>query len=143
VILRYRRLTPDARPPAQAHDGDAGFDLHAVEAASIEPGGRASVGTGLAVAIPAGYAGLVVPRSGLAARHGITLVNTPGLIDSGYRGELRVLLWNGDREQSFGVEPGDRIAQLILVAVEVPELEEAEELDATARGDGGFGSSGR
>ena len=143
MILRYRRLQPEARPPARAHDGDAGFDLYAVEPASIEPGRRASVGTGIAVAIPEGYAGLVVPRSGLAARHGISLVNAPGLIDAGYRGELRVLLWNGDPESTFSVSPGDRIAQLVLVAVESPELEEAAELDATARGEGGFGSTGR
>jgi dUTP pyrophosphatase len=143
VILRYRRLTPEALPPTRAHDGDAGFDLHAVEHATIEPGGRAGVGTGLAVAIPSGYAGLVVPRSGLAARHGISLVNAPGVIDAGYRGELRVLLWNGDPAQTFTVEPGDRIAQLVLVAVEAPELEEVGELDATARGEGGFGSTGR
>ena len=143
MILRYRRLLPEARAPTRAHDGDAGFDLHAVEPASIGPGGRASVGTGVAVAIPEGYAGLVVPRSGLAARHGISLVNAPGLIDAGYRGELRVLLWNGDPESTFSVSPGDRIAQLVLVAVESPELEEAVELDATTRGEGGFGSTGR
>ncbi len=141
--LRFRRLSPEARPPTRAHDGDAGFDLHAVEAASIEPGHRASVGTGVAVAIPEGYAGLVVPRSGLAARHGISLVNAPGLIDAGYRGELRVLLMNGDPEHTFSVDPGDRIAQLVLVAVESPELEEVDELDATVRGAGGFGSTGR
>jgi len=143
VNLRFRRLTPEARPPIRAHDGDAGFDLHAVEAASIEPGHRASVGTGVAVAIPEGYAGLVVPRSGLAARHGISLVNAPGLIDAGYRGELRVLLMNGDPEHTFSVDPGDRIAQLVLVAVESPELEEVDELDATVRDKGGFGSTGR
>ena len=141
--LRFRRLSPEARPPTRAHDGDAGFDLHAVEAASIEPGHRASVGTVVAVAIPEGYAGLVVPRSGLAARHGISLVNAPGLIDAGYRGELRVLLMNGDPEHTFSVDPGDRIAQLVLVAVESPELEEVDELDATVRGEGGFGSTGR
>jgi dUTP pyrophosphatase len=143
VILRYRRLTPEARPPARAHEGDAGFDLHAVESASIAPGRRASVGTGLAVAIPDGHAGLVVPRSGLAARHGISLVNAPGLIDAGYRGELRVLLMNGDGDETFEVDPGDRIAQLVVVAVAGPELHEVAELDATGRGEGGFGSSGR
>ncbi len=141
--LRYRRLTPAARPPGRAHDGDAGYDLHAAETASLSPGERASVGTGIAVAIPDGYAGLVLPRSGLAARHGIALVNAPGLIDSGYRGELRVLLLNTDRSDQFEVAEGDRIAQLLLVRVEAPELEEAEELDETARGEGGFGSSGR
>jgi dUTP pyrophosphatase len=143
VILRYRRLSEAARPPARAHDGDAGYDLHAVEAASLRPGERASVGTGIAVAIPAGHAGLVVPRSGIAARHGISVVNGPGLIDSGYRGEVRVLLLNTDAERSFDVAPGDRIAQLVLVRVETPRLEEAELLDETLRGTGGFGSSGR
>jgi dUTP pyrophosphatase len=143
VILRYRRLTPEARAPARAHDGDAGFDLHSVEHATIEPGHRASVGTGVAVAIPPGHAGLVLPRSGLAARHGIALVNAPGLIDAGYRGEVRALLWNGDPAQTFVVSPGDRIAQLVLVGVEAPELEEASELEETVRGEGGFGSTGR
>jgi dUTP pyrophosphatase len=143
VILHYRRLSPEARPPTRAHEGDAGFDLHAVEAASIAPGERASVGTGVAVAIPDGHAGLVVPRSGLAARHGISLVNAPGLIDAGYRGELRVLLMNGDPKESFRVDPGDRIAQLVVLAVAAPELEEVAALDATSRGEGGFGSSGR
>jgi dUTP pyrophosphatase len=143
VTLRFRRLSADARPPAQSHDGDAGYDLHAAEAVTIEPGERASVGTGIAVAIPAGQAGLVVPRSGLAARHGISVVNAPGLIDSGYRGELRVLLLNTDRAQQFAVEPGDRIAQLVIVRVETAEAEEAAELDETARGAGGFGSTGR
>ncbi len=143
MILQYRRLTPEARPPARAHEGDAGFDQHAVESASNAPGARASVGTGLAVAIPAGHAGLVVPRSGLAARHGISLVNAPGLIDAGYRGELRVLLMNGDADETFQVDPGDRIAQLVVVAVAGPELHEVAELDATGRGEGGFGSTGR
>ena len=106
------------------------MDLHANEAAHLDPGGRASVGTGIAVAIPDGHAGLVVPRSGLAAEHGITLVNTPGLIDAGYRGELRVLLLNTDREKSFKVAPGDRIAQLVLVKVESPEPAEVGELSA-------------
>ena len=143
MTLRFRRLSAAARPPAQAHEGDAGYDLHAAEAVTIAPGERASVGTGIAVAIPAGQAGLVVPRSGLAARHGISVVNAPGLIDSGYRGELRVLLLNTDRAEPFSVEPGDRIAQLVLVDVETPELEEVVELDETARGAGGFGSTGR
>jgi dUTP pyrophosphatase len=118
------------------------MDLHSDEAAHIDPGERASVGTGLAVAIPEGHAGLVLPRSGLAAEHGITLVNTPGLIDSGYRGEVRVLLLNTDRERSFRVMPGDRIAQLVLVRVEAPELAEGGELSETVRGEGGFGSTG-
>ena len=141
--LRFRRLSPAARPPARAHGDDAGFDLHAAEAATLEPGARASVGTGLAVAIPDGFAGLVLPRSGLAARHGIALVNAPGLIDAGYRGEVRVLLLNTDRQAPFEIAEGDRVAQLVLVRAEAPELEETDELDDTARGSGGFGSSGR
>jgi len=143
VILRFRRLGEAARPPAQAHEGDAGYDLHAAEAATLGPGERASVGTGIAVAIPEGHAGLVLPRSGLAARHGIALVNAPGLIDAGYRGELRVLVLNTDRERPFEVEVGDRIAQLVLVKIEAPRLEESDGLDVTPRGAGGFGSSGR
>ena len=140
--LLYRRLSPAARAPARAHDDDAGFDLHAAEAASLEPGARASVGTGLAVAIPVGFGGLVLPRSGLAARHGIALVNAPGLIDPGYRGELRVLVLNTDRESPFEIAAGDRVAQLVLVRAEALELEEADELGDTARGSAGFGSSG-
>jgi dUTP pyrophosphatase len=143
VTLRFRRLSAAALPPAQAHDGDAGYDLHAAEAVTLEPGARASVGTGIAVAIPAGQAGLVLPRSGLANRHGVSVVNSPGLIDSGYRGEVRVLLLNTDRSEPFAVEPGDRIAQLVIVEVETPELEEVTELDETVRGAGGFGSTGR
>jgi dUTP pyrophosphatase len=142
VRLEYRLLSETARGPLRAHEGDAGIDLHADEAAHIDPGERASVGTGIAVAIPDGHAGLVVPRSGLAAEHGITLVNTPGLIDAGYRGELRVLLLNTDRRRSFRVAPGDRIAQLVLVPVEAPEPAEVGELSETVRGEGGFGSTG-
>ena len=142
MTLEYRLLSETALPPARAHDGDAGMDLHADEAAHLDPGDRASVGTGVAVAIPEGHAGLVLPRSGLAANHGITLVNTPGLIDSGYRGELRVLLLNTDRTRAFRVMPGDRIAQLVLVRVEAPELSEVGELSETVRGEGGFGSTG-
>jgi dUTP pyrophosphatase len=143
VTLSFARLSPEAREPTRAHDGDAGYDLYAVEAATIAPGERASVGTGIAVAIPDGWAGLVLPRSGLAARHGITLPNAPGLIDSGYRGEVRVLLLNTDSREPFGVAPGDRIAQLLLVRHEAPELFEVESLEDTVRGAGGFGSSGR
>jgi dUTP pyrophosphatase len=143
VIVRFRRLSEAARAPARAHDGDAGYDLHAAEPAVLGPGERATVGTGIAVAIPDGHAGLVLPRSGLAARHGISLVNSPGLIDAGYRGEVRVLLINTDRERSFEVAPGDRIAQLLVVRVEGPQLEEAAELDDTGRGRRGFGSTGR
>ena len=141
--LRFRRLDEAATPPARAHDDDAGFDLFASEAAELGPGERAAVGTGIALAIPEGHAGLVLPRSGLATRHGIALVNAPGLIDSGYRGEVRVLLLNTDRAGPFEVAEGDRIAQLLLVRAEAPELEDAEELDETTRGEGGFGSSGR
>jgi dUTP pyrophosphatase len=142
MILRFTRLADEAHPPVRAHEGDAGLDLCAAEAVVIGPGERASVGTGVAVAIPDGHAGLVVPRSGLAARSGVGLVNAPGLIDSGYRGELRVLLLNTDRERPFPVEPGDRIAQLVLVPVSFAEPVEAE-LDETLRGAGGFGSTGR
>jgi dUTP pyrophosphatase len=142
VRLEYRLLSETARAPARAHDDDAGMDLHADDAAHLDPGERASIGTGLAVAIPEGHAGFVLPRSGLAADHGITLVNTPGLIDAGYRGELRVLLLNTDRTRAFRVMPGDRIAQLVLVKVEAPELAEVGELPESARGAGGFGSTG-
>lgn len=141
--LPVRRLSPNARLPSRAHQGDAGLDLYACEAASIGPGERASIGTGLALEVPPGYAGLVLPRSGLAARHGIALVNSPGLIDSGYRGEVRALLLNTDRSSSFEVEPGDRIAQL-LVTPYLSEIEpiEAGELSESVRGAGGFGSTG-
>ena len=143
MSLRFRRLVPGAIPPSRAHDGDAGYDLHAAEAVRLGPGERASVGTGIAVAIPDGYAGLVLPRSGLAAKHGIALVNAPGLIDSGYRGEVRVLLLNTDRSEPFEVSVGDRIAQLLLVRFESGPAEEVVSLDETLRGAGGFGSTGR
>ncbi len=143
MILAYTRLHDDARSPAPAHDGDAGYDLHAAEAATIAAGDRTSVGTGLALAIPAGLAALVVPRSGLALRHGIALVNAPGLIDPGYRGELRVLLLNTDRRERFEVAVGDRIAQLVLVTFVAPGLREMPSLEETVRGIGGFGSTGR
>jgi dUTP pyrophosphatase len=143
VTLPFKRLSAAARTPTRAHDGDAGFDLYAAEAARLEPGERASVGTGIAVAIPEGHAGLVLPRSGLAARHGITLVNAPGLIDAGYRGEVRVLLLNTDAAEAFDVAPGDRIAQLVVTPFAAPELVELDDLDDTVRGAGGFGSSGR
>ncbi len=143
MTLRFARLHDEAREPSRAHDGDAGFDLYAVEGAVLAPGERASVGTGIAVAIPEGLAGLVLPRSGLAAKHGITIPNAPGLIDSGYRGEVRVLLLNTDPRESFSVAPGDRIAQLVLVRHESPELTEVGSLEETRRGAAGFGSSGR
>ncbi len=141
--IEFRRLDPAARPPSRASEGDAGYDLRATEPGVLEPGARGSFGTGLALAIPEGYAGLVLPRSGLAARHGIALVNSPGLIDAGYRGELRILLLNTDREQRFTVERGDRIAQLVIVAHGIPAFDEVEKLGATTRGVRGFGSSGR
>jgi len=141
--LRFARLTDTAAAPTRAHADDAGYDLRAGEPATLPPGGRASVGTGVALAIPDGHAGLVLPRSGLAARHGIALVNAPGLIDAGYRGEIRVLLLNTDREASFEVAPGDRIAQLVVVRHDAPELVEVDSLDETVRGAGGFGSTGR
>ncbi len=140
--LCFRRLNGAASPPARAHDDDAGFDLFAAETAELRPGELAAVGTGIAVAIPTGHAGLVLPRSGLARKHGITLVNAPGLIDAGYRGELRVLLLNTDRAAPFTVRPGDRIAQLVIVRHETPELVESAELGETSRGAGGFGSTG-
>src|SRR5437763_7946278 len=119
------RVREGARFPERARDGDAGLDLHAAEPATIGPGERASVGTGIAVEIPPGHAGLVLPRSGLAERHGVTVVNAPGLIDAGYRGEVRVLLLNTDPEESFRVSVGDRIAQLVVVAVESPAVVQA------------------
>ena len=140
--LRLTRLSPDAAPPERAHDGDAGYDLRAAEALVLPPGARASIGTGIAVEIPDGCAGLVLPRSGLALRHGIGLVNAPGLIDAGYRGEVRVLLLNTDRSAAFEVAIGDRIAQLVVVRHEAGEVEEVESLAETVRGERGFGSSG-
>jgi dUTP pyrophosphatase len=128
--------------PARARADDAGLDLYAAEAATIEPGARALVPTGIALAIPTGYAGLVLPRSGLALRHGLTLLNTPGLIDAGYRGEVKVLLVNHDRA-AVTVARGDRIAQLVIQRVEPAELVEVDELPTTDRGAGGFGSTGR
>jgi dUTP pyrophosphatase len=139
--LPIRRLHPDAVLPERAYPGDAGLDLSACERVELGPGERALVGTGLAVAIPDGHAGFVQPRSGLASRHGITIVNTPGLVDSGYRGELRVVLLNTDREHAFVVEPGMRIAQLVVLPVAEPEPVEVDELPATERGVRGFGSS--
>ena len=140
--LPVRRLVPGAQLPARAHDDDAGLDLCAAEPATLGAGERAAVGTGVAVAIPAGHAGLVLPRSGLALRHGIALVNSPGLIDAGYRGEIRVLLLNTDREHEFEIEPGDRIAQLLIVGFAAIEPIEVADLGETARGAGGFGSTG-
>jgi dUTP pyrophosphatase len=142
MSMRVVRLDERAILPTRAHPGDAGLDLYALDATELGPGERASVRTGIAVEIPAGQTGLVLPRSGLAARHGIALVNAPGLIDSGYRGELRVLLLNTDRQRTFSVAVGDRIAQLVLVEVRTPVPIEVDELDRSERGEGGFGSSG-
>ena len=143
IDLPVLRLDPDLPMPAYAHRGDAGADLFAAEDVKLPPGGRAVVGTGVAVAVPEGYAAFVHPRSGLAARHGITLVNAPGLIDSGYRGEVRVLLLNTDRREPFTVGPGDRIAQLLVVPVASVEPVAVAELAGSARGEEGFGSTGR
>ena len=140
--LQVKLLHPAAQVPRRAHPGDAGADLHAVEEVTIPQGERRDVGTGLALAIPAGYAGFVQPRSGLAFKHGIMVVNSPGLIDAGYRGEVRVSLYNSGREP-FRVAVGERIAQLVIQRVEEPQFVAAEELPDTARGAGGFGSSGR
>ena len=141
--LLFQRLREDAVVPARAYAGDAGLDLVACEHAEIGPGERAVVGTGLAVAIPEGHAGFVQPRSGLAAEHGVTVLNTPGLIDSGYRGELRVILLNTDRSAAFTVEPGMRIAQLVVVPLAAVETAEVDELPTAERGVRGFGSSSR
>jgi dUTP pyrophosphatase len=141
--LLFQRLHDDAVVPQRAYVGDAGLDLVACEAAKIGPGERRIVGTGLAVAIPEGHAGFVQPRSGLAAKNGITVLNTPGLIDSGYRGELRVILLNTDLSKTFLIEPGMRIAQLVVVPLASLETAEVEELPATERGARGFGSSSR
>jgi dUTP pyrophosphatase len=141
IELPVTRLRDDAVVPERAYAGDAGLDLSACERVVIAPGERAVVPTGLAFAIPEGHAGLVVPRSGLAARHGLGKVNSPGLIDSGYRGEIRVVLLNTDRSEPFTVEPGMRIAQLVVVPVPEVELVEVEELPASERGVRGFGSS--
>ena len=141
IELPIRRLHRDAVLPTQAYAGDAGLDLAAAERVVLAPGERATVGTGLAVAVPEGYAGYVQPRSGLASRHGITIVNAPGLVDSGYRGELQVILLNTDRETSFTVEPGMRIAQLVVLPVPGVELVEVDELPESERGVRGFGSS--
>ena len=141
IELPIRRLNADAIVPQRAYTGDAGLDLASCERVELGPGERALVGTGLAVAIPEGYAGFVQPRSGLAARHGLTVVNSPGLVDSGYRGELRVVLLNTDRTEPFVVEPGMRIAQLVVLPIPELELVEVDELPSSERGVRGFGSS--
>lgn len=141
--LPVARLKDEALLPTRAHEGDAGLDLYSCEAAHIGPGERWSVGTGVGVEIPDAHAGLILPRSGLARDHGISLVNSPGLIDSGYRGELRVLLLNNDPAETFRVVAGDRIAQLVLVPIALATPVETAVLADSARATGGFGSSGR
>lgn len=140
--VEFTSLSAFGRPPERAHGTDAGFDLYAAEGAVLSPGERVSVGTGIAVAIPEGHAGLVLPRSGLALRHGIALVNSPGLIDPGYRGEIRVLLLNTDEADQFVIELGDRIAQLVITRVESVSFAETPALAETVRGEDGFGSTG-
>jgi len=142
IRLAVQRLDPDLPLPSYARDGDAGLDLYTAETVTLAPGARVAVGTGIAVAIPNGCAGFVLPRSGLALRHGLSLVNTPGLIDAGYRGEIRVLLVNHDLEASVTLARGDRIAQLVVQRVETAEPVEVEKLPSSERGAGGFGSTG-
>lgn len=142
MTLRVRRLAEQARLPSRAYPGDAGLDLYALEGAELGPGERVALRTGIAVEIPKGHAGLVLPRSGLAVRHGIALVNAPGLIDAGFRGEIQVLLLNTDRASAFEIATGDRIAQLVLVRVDTHDVLEVDELALSERGAGGFGSSG-
>jgi dUTP pyrophosphatase len=141
--LPVRRLDPRLPLPAYAHPGDAGADLRAAEEVVLPPGGRATVGTGIAIAVPEGYAAFVHPRSGLASRHGITVVNAPGTVDAGYRGEVRVVLLNTDPSEPFTVRRGDRIAQLVVQPVTRVQVLDADELPPTPRGEGGFGSTGR
>jgi len=140
--IAVKRLDPDLPLPRYARPGDAGLDLYAATRVVLEPGARIAVPTGLAIEIPAGYAGFVLPRSGLALRHGITKLNTPGLIDAGYRGEIKVLLINHDPRTTVTIERGERIAQLVVQAVEHVELVEVDELSESERGAGGFGSTG-
>jgi len=143
VRIPLRRLDPGLPLPAPQHAGDAGIDLYAATDAALEAGGgRALVPTGIAIAIPVGYAGFVQPRSGLALRHGVTVVNTPGLVDAGYRDEIRVLLINLDPAEPFKISRGDRIAQLVIQRFETVEWHEVDDLDATERGLGGWGSTG-
>jgi dUTP pyrophosphatase len=141
IEIEIVRLRADACVPERAYAGDAGVDLAACEPVTLAPGERALVPTGLAVAIPEGYAGFVQPRSGLAARHGVTIVNSPGLIDSGYRGEIQVVLLNTDQDATFSAEAGERIAQLVILPVPEVALKEVEELPPSQRGVRGFGSS--
>ena len=142
MYISLLKLDQELPTPSRAHPGDAGLDLHARDPTELEPGERATVDTGVAVAIPPDYAGLVLPRSGLATRYGIGVVNGPGLIDAEYRGEIRVVLINQGKER-FKIARGDRIAQLVIVPVALIEVDVVENLEATERGSGGFGSSGR
>ncbi len=143
IEIEFKLLDEDLPPPSYQHAGDAGFDLSSRIDLTIDPGERAMIPTGLAVAIPRGYAGFVLPRSGLAARHGIALVNSPGLIDSGYRGEIAVILINTDLREPFQIKRGDRIAQMVIQKIEEASLFQVIELDETERGAAGFGSTGR
>lgn len=143
VTLKIKKLDDSLPTPRYAHEGDAGLDLYSAQDVKLEPGQRALVSTGIAIAIPEGYAGFVQPRSGLAAKQGVSIVNTPGLIDSGYRGEVKVILLNTDLEDSVRISRGDRIAQLVIQEVPVVALEEVGNLDGSQRGEGGFGSSGK
>ena len=140
--LLVQRLDPDLPLPQYAHDGDAGLDLHAATDLTLAPGERGVVGTGIAIAIPEGYVGLVPPRSGLALRVGLSLVNTPGIVDAGYRGEVRLIVVNLDRETSIKIKRGERVAQLVITPVATVEVVEADELPSSSRGEGGFGSTG-
>ncbi|WP_367614867.1 dUTP diphosphatase [Corynebacterium stercoris] len=140
--LRVKRLDKDLPLPMRAHDGDAGADLYAAEDVTLAPGERALVGTGIAIALPMGTVGLIHPRSGLAAKHGLTIVNSPGTVDAQYRGELKVCLLNTDRSEPIEITRGMRIAQLVVQRVELVDFEEVEELDDTERGAGGYGSTG-
>lgn len=142
MILRIKRLDTGLPLPAYAHEGDAGMDLYAAADVTLQPFERALVPTGIAVAIPEGFAGFVQPRSGLAIKRGLSLVNAPGLIDSHYRGEIGVIAINLDATEPIHIVRGDKVAQFVIQAVERAELEEVDELDATVRGEGGFGSTG-
>ncbi len=143
IELQIKLLDEGLPMPRYQHAGDAGLDLPSRVDLVLEPGGRAMIPTGIAVAIPGGYAGFVLPRSGLASRHGIALVNSPGLVDSGYRGEMSIVMINTDKHEPFHIKRGDRIAQLVIQRVEEVKLVRVDELDDTSRGEGGFGSTGR
>jgi dUTP pyrophosphatase len=142
LIVSFKRIHPEAGVPEYAHDGDAGCDLRSMCDLELRPGERAIVPTGIAMSIPEGYAGFVQPRSGLAAKHGISIVNTPGLIDSHYRGEIKAILINTDPEASFEIKQGDKVCQLVFQKVDQALFVEVDELDETVRGSGGFGSTG-